>query len=309
MATCVSFHLTPTCPCKTKSDSILQSDHGNKIYTFTQLHSRIFRTTSPNIRASSTPPIRNKTRCTVRNYEESLPIPSFNKPFVLDELHRSETSIISSLQAIHNAAVIVCVRSDRPEWALNAARSALSGGISVLEITLTTPCATEVIKTLVEEFPEATIGAGTVLSKTGATEALSAGAKFLMSPATDEDLVSDFKTGPSLFIPGAMTPTEILRAAKLGARMVKIFPIGYAGGVDLIKAMRRSMPSVPLVAAHQVSLEMIGRYVAAGASAVVVSDAIFHPESMTGQDLEKIKSQARKASELGRLARAQTALT
>ncbi|CAI5988178.1 unnamed protein product [Closterium sp. NIES-65] len=140
-----------------------------------------------------------------------------------------------------------------------------------LEVTCTTPGAFQVIASLVTEFPHATIGvsdamlpptmcppclpqAGTVLSMQDAMAAQRAGARFLMSPATDADIVAAHAAGPMVFIPGAMTPTEILSASRLGAPLVKLFPAPYAGGQALVRAMHRAVPSIGIVPAHGIQM-------------------------------------------------------
>jgi len=85
----------------------------------------------------------------------------------------------------------------------------MDGGISVLEVTMRTPGAAEVIKTLVHEYPSALIGAGTVLTWQDAESAKDAGAKFLLSPISSQDLIQAHHDSRVLFIPGAMTATEV----------------------------------------------------------------------------------------------------
>ncbi|CAI5469305.1 unnamed protein product [Closterium sp. Yama58-4] len=98
-----------------------------------------------------------------------------------------------------------------------------------------------------------------------------AGARFLMSPATDADLVASHAAGPMVFIPGAMTPTEIITASRLGAPLVKLFPAPYAGGQALVKAMHRAVPTIGIVPAHGIQMDLIEGYLEAGAVAVVLA--------------------------------------
>ncbi|CAI5931162.1 unnamed protein product, partial [Closterium sp. NIES-64] len=188
---------------------------------------------------------------------------------------------------------LITVNTVNADVALSASRAALSAGIRVLEVTCTTPGAFQVIASLVTEFPHATIGvsdshapisamlpptmcppclpqAGTVLSMQDAMAAQRAGARFLMSPATDADIVAAHAAGPMVFIPGAMTPTEILSASRLGAPLVKLFPAPYAGGQALVRAMHRAVPSIGIVPAHGIQMDMIQGYLEAGAVAVVL---------------------------------------
>ncbi|CAI5478768.1 unnamed protein product [Closterium sp. Yama58-4] len=203
-----------------------------------------------------------------------------------------------TVAAIAASGIVACVRADSADVALSAARAALSAGIQVLEVTCTTPGAFQVIASLVTEFPHATIGAGTVLSQQDAMAAQRAGARFLMSPATDGDLVASHAAGPMVFIPGAMTPTEILSASRLGAPLVKLFPAPYAGGQALVRAMYRAVPSIGIVPAHGIQMDMIEGYLEAGAVAVVLSEAIFQKEDLRRRDYERVAQRAAKAVEI-----------
>ncbi|KAH9322194.1 hypothetical protein KI387_016833, partial [Taxus chinensis] len=140
------------------------------------------------------------------------------------------------------------------ELALETARLALDEGISVLEITMTTPNALQVTSELVHEYPSAVIGVGTVLSCEDAKNARVAGAKFLMSPTTISEILQVFKDTHILYIPGAMTPTEVLNAHTSGARIVKIYPVTMLGGEQYIQALRRPFHHIPMVASQGITM-------------------------------------------------------
>ncbi|KAH7678929.1 2-dehydro-3-deoxy-phosphogluconate aldolase protein [Dioscorea alata] len=128
-----------------------------------------------------------------------------------------------ALLEIQRSRVIACLRASEGQLALEASRAALRGGVSVLEIVMSTPGVLEVIKELVDEHPLSVIGVGTVLDVVDARKAINVGAKFLMSPCTVMDILFDVQDDEVLYIPGVMTPTEVLSAYKSGARIVK-FP-------------------------------------------------------------------------------------
>ncbi|KAK3022719.1 hypothetical protein RJ639_046703, partial [Escallonia herrerae] len=162
------------------------------------------------------------------------------------------------------------------EMAMKAAQAALSGGISV------------VLQQLVQDYPEKTIGAGTVLNVKDAKLAVNAGAKFLLSPATVKDILDDVQGSEVLCIPGAMTPTEILSAYNAGAKIVKVYPISALGGSRYFATLKKPFPHIPLVASQGITLDLIGEYIAVGASSVVLSDAIFDKEAMAQQNFGTI---------------------
>ncbi|GBG62380.1 hypothetical protein CBR_g30334 [Chara braunii] len=219
-----------------------------------------------------------------------------------DEDRRGAAALDAILERIRASGIIACVKADDSDVALQAARAALDASVSVLEIPLTTPAADEIIHTLVAEYPNALIGAGTVLGMLDAASVIKAGAKFLMSPGMDEHLVGWLKEGPALLIPGAMTPTELMNATRSGARAVKVFPVTAVGGVNFVKAMCRPFGKVPLIPAHGITVSMIEPYVTAGAVAVVLSDAIFDRAAMMAGDFAEISKRAASAAEEGRRA-------
>ncbi|XP_024516803.1 uncharacterized protein LOC9656710 isoform X1 [Selaginella moellendorffii] len=139
--------------------------------------------------------------------------------------------------------------------ALDAARAALDGGLDVLEVTMTTPGASKVIATLVHEYPSALIGAGTVLSLDQAEEAKASGATFLLSPITVKELVEIHSVGPVLFVPGAMTPTEVYTAHSYGAHIVKIYPTDLAGGAKYVRSLRKLLAHIPMIASQGITLD------------------------------------------------------
>lgn len=229
------------------------------------------------------------------------------------QVHRSASSVPRgcrcrslspiSISSVHNktlsqitiSGVIACLRANNSELAMEAARAALSGGISVLEIVMSTPGVFEVLPRLVEDYPAATLGVGTVLSVNDAKSAVNAGAKFLMSPAIVKDILDDPQL-KALYIPGAMTPTEILSAYDAGAKIVKIYPVSVLGGVRYISALSRPFSHVPIVASQGITLDLIGEYIANGASSVVLSDAIFGEEAIKQRNFDLIHKFAQLAA-------------
>ncbi|XP_042374126.1 uncharacterized protein LOC121967767 isoform X1 [Zingiber officinale] len=134
-----------------------------------------------------------------------------------------------TLEAILSSRIIACLRAQDADTAMEAACAALSGGISVLEIVMSTPGVLEVVllfhhvvKELLNHYPSSVIGVGTVLNAEDARKAVNAGAGFLMSPGTIMEILVDHHNSNVLYIPGAMTPTEVLFAHNTGARIVKV---------------------------------------------------------------------------------------
>eukprot|EP00850_Spirogloea_muscicola_P003358 SM000013S26527 [mRNA] locus=s13:819546:821910:- [translate_table: standard] len=232
---------------------------------------------------------------------------------------RREAHTLGMILVMRRSGIIACLRADSLEVARRAAEAALQGGIEMLEVTMTTPKAPAVspctenlskawklIRTLKDGHPQACIGAGTVLTRHEADLAVAAGAEFLLSPVYNEALFKHCSRlpRPVLFIPGAMTPTEIVQAHFGGANLIKIFPIEAAGGTDLLQAMARIVKDASFVPAHGIQLDMVAPYIAAGALAVVLSSAIFDKRAMKARDYETIKQKAAAAAHVGTTAAA-----
>lgn len=140
------------------------------------------------------------------------------------------------------------------------------------------------------------LGVGTILNVEDAKHAIKVGAKFLMSPAMLKDVLAYVQGGEVLYIPGVMTPTEILSAHNAGAKIVKIYPVSALGGVEYISALAKPFPHIPMVASQGVKIGLVGEYITRGASAVVLSDAIFGKEAVAQGDFDAISRQAQVAT-------------
>ena len=119
------------------------------------------------------------------------------------------------------------------EEALPLAKALLDGGIKVMEVTLRTDCALEAIKLIAETYPEALIGAGTVINAKQLAEVTAAGAKFAISPGSSPTLLNAAKAGDIPLIPGVVSPSELMNGIELGYDHFKFFPAEANGGVKL----------------------------------------------------------------------------
>ncbi|XP_050385723.1 uncharacterized protein LOC126802186 [Argentina anserina] len=206
------------------------------------------------------------------------------------------SSIQKTLTEINSSGVIACLRANSAELAFEAACAALEGGISVLEIVMSTPGVFEVLQQLVHNYPTRVLGVGTVLNIVDAERAVTAGAKFLMSPAIVKDIMDDFRCWDVLYIPGVMTPTEILSAYNAGAKIVKIYPISALGGTQYISAINKPFPHISMVASQGITIGSAGEYIAKGACSVVLSDAIFDKDAMGQKNFNRIHQLANMAA-------------
>jgi len=153
---------------------------------------------------------------------------------------------------------------------------------------MTTSGAVQVIKKLLCEYPSATIGAGTVLTCQDAERAKDAGASFLASPVTDKELVQAHSRSNVLFIPGAMTPSEILQARRWGASCVKLYPVSMMGGIQYVEMLKKLFPNIPIIASNGICLDSVKSYLQVGSAAVILSDAVFNKIALSQHDYTQI---------------------
>jgi len=200
-----------------------------------------------------------------------------------------EAKVETTKRELLEDGVILCVRMGGDDPVLDACRAAIRGGLRVLELTLTTPGALDVIRTLADEG-DCLVGAGTVLERSQVAEVAHAGGRFVLSPVFDPEVLDEACLLGLLAIPGASTPREILAAHRHGAPLVKVFPAGALGGPEFLRAVRGPLPHVPLVPTSGPSSETIADYVDAGAVAVGIGREVFPP----GFTIDAIPAAARR---------------
>jgi len=128
--------------------------------------------------------------------------------------------------------------------AVPLARALVAGGIRVLEVTLRTPVALDCMRAIAAEVPEAVLGAGTVLSAADLDAAADAGAVFAISPGASPKLLEAARSAPIPFLPGVMTPSDVITGIDAGLDTFKLFPAAQAGGMAMLKAMAGPFPHV-----------------------------------------------------------------
>jgi 2-dehydro-3-deoxyphosphogluconate aldolase/(4S)-4-hydroxy-2-oxoglutarate aldolase len=180
----------------------------------------------------------------------------------------------ATLAALAETGVIMISRAPTSEDALRGANLASEAGIRAIEVTFSVPAAVGVITRLRDELPSsALVGAGTVLTREQSRAAIDAGADFIVSPGTDEDIVTRCLAADVLVLPGVLTASEIMRARALGARAVKLFPASTVGP-GYLRAMHAPMPDVTIVPSGGISSSNAGEWLRAGAAAVGIGGAL-----------------------------------
>ena len=170
---------------------------------------------------------------------------------------------MNALERLRNAGVVPVVVLERAEDAVPAARAMLAGGVDVMEITFRTAAAAEAIRNVAAECPEMLVGAGTVLTVEQCEKAVALGAKFIVSPGFDAEIV-DWRVERGVAVaPGCVTPTEIMAALKRGLSVVKFFPAGIYGGLKAMKALAAPFGQVKFIPTGGVSADNLAEYAAA----------------------------------------------
>jgi len=177
--------------------------------------------------------------------------------------------ISSYMEQLARHKLIAIIRGIRQDKADATAEALIDGGIKLLEVTLNTDGALQILRRWIDKFAHRKImlGAGTVLDLNMAKDAIQAGAQFIISPNLDEAVVAYGNEHNVAVCAGAMTPTEIVRAYKCGAAAVKVFPTGILGA-DYIKEIRAPLSHIPMIATGGVSLNNIHDFFKAGVIAV-----------------------------------------
>jgi len=207
------------------------------------------------------------------------------------------------LEKIIEEGIIPVIRVSSATEAFEVSKAIKEGGISVIEVAMTTPGAIDAIKEASQKFgQEVLLGAGTVLDPETARAALINGAKFLVSPSLNLEIIKMSNRYSAVVIPGALTPTEILTAWEAGADLVKVFPIAQVGGPAYIKAIQAPLPHIPLVPTGGVNLQNAGEFIKAGAAAIAVGGELVDKKaaaekrySVITENAQKFLAEVRKA--------------
>ena len=208
------------------------------------------------------------------------------------------------LARIREVGVIPVIRAESPDEAAAAVEAIRAGGIPVLEITLTVPGAVRLIEDVARRCgTDALVGAGTVLDAETARACILAGARFVVSPALDLDTIALCRRYGVPVFPGALTPTEVVRAWQAGADMVKVFPCGNVGGASYIKSLKAPLPQIELVPTGGVNLQTAADFIKAGASALGVGADLVDLKALRAGNAALVTERARQLVEIVRAAR------
>lgn len=208
---------------------------------------------------------------------------------------------------IIETGIVPVIRAASADEATRLIEAVRAGGINIFEITMTVPGAVSLIETLSKRFgASALIGAGTVLTTEQARDCINAGARFVISPALNFELIALCRKAEITVMPGALTPTEIVAAWNAGADFVKVFPAGALGGASYIKSLKAPLPDIKIIPTGGVSLKTAADFIRAGASALGVGADLADLQALRQGNENTITDRARQYVEIVKAARPTT---
>lgn len=195
--------------------------------------------------------------------------------------------VISDIQRLRISAII---RTQDQQLARDAMNAAVAGGFRIIEFTLTTPNAPDLIAEF-SENRELLVGAGTVLTTDQARQAVQAGARFLVSPVCDPEVIAEAGSLDVACIPGTFTATEMITAHRAGADFVKLFP-APVDVASYVSSILGPLPELRIFPTAGVSADNVVKVLRAGAAGVGFVKALFDPECMRAKNFKAIEHRA-----------------
>lgn len=196
---------------------------------------------------------------------------------------------------LRDIGIIPIIRTPSADAVVPVAEALLQAGLPVVEITLTVPNAIDAIAAVAKRFAgKLLLGAGTVTDAGGAKRAIDAGAEFIVTPCVVPEVIAAAHRASVPVLPGALTPTEVFEAHRLGGDMVKVFPVQSVGGAAYLRALRGPFPDIPLVPTGGVTLENMVEILKAGAAAVGVGTELISNDALARRDYAAIGTRAKQ---------------
>jgi len=195
------------------------------------------------------------------------------------------------LSKLHAEKVVGIIRADSADGLADCAKALAAGGLTSIELTMTTPGAIRVMEQVTAALPEFIFGLGTVLDAETARLGILAGAKFIVTPALRPEVITLCRRYSVPVFAGALTPTEIVNAWEAGADAVKIFPAEFFGPA-YIKSIKGPLPHIDFVPTGGVTPETVGDFLKAGAWATGAGSALVDAKALKAKDWPTITARA-----------------
>lgn len=184
--------------------------------------------------------------------------------------------------------------------AVPLAKALVEGGLPCAEVTFRTPAAADAIRAMHEAYPDMVVGAGTVLTKAQAMDAKQAGAKFLVSPGLNPDVVHYAQQIGVPMVPGTCTPSDVERALSLGLTEIKFFPAEASGGLNFIKALAGPYVNVRFMPTGGINLQNAREYLAYDKIWAVGGSWMVKKDLIRAGKFDEIEKMVREAADLVR---------
>ena len=203
---------------------------------------------------------------------------------------------LEQMRRIEACGIVAIIRANSANELIDAAAAIHAGGVDVIEVTMTTPNALQVISDVSSAYGDSIlVGAGSVLDAETARAVMLAGAEFIVSPVTKADVIEICNRYGKVVIPGAFTPTEILMAWEAGSDYVKVFPSSGVGPT-YIKDVKAPLPHIPLVPTGGINAENAAEFISAGSTALGVGSALVNNQLIESRRFEVLTERAKKLS-------------
>ncbi|MBS0630699.1 MAG: bifunctional 4-hydroxy-2-oxoglutarate aldolase/2-dehydro-3-deoxy-phosphogluconate aldolase [Verrucomicrobia bacterium] len=195
------------------------------------------------------------------------------------------------LNKIKSEKVVALIRADNPDGLLDCAKALAAGGLTSIELTMTTPGAIKMLEKATAELPDFIFGLGTVLDAETARLGILAGARFIVTPALRPDVITLCRRYSIPVFSGAFTPTEIVNAWEAGADAAKVFPAEFFGPA-YIKSIKAPLPQIELLPTGGVNAENVGEFLKAGAMATAAGSSLVDAKSLKEKNWAAITAKA-----------------
>ena len=196
------------------------------------------------------------------------------------------------LAKIKAEKVVALIRADNPDGLLDCAKALADGGLTSIELTMTTPGAIRMLEKATAELPSFLFGLGTVLDAETARAGILAGAKFIVTPALRPDVITLCRRYSVPVFSGAFPPTEILAAWEAGADAAKVFPAEFFGPA-YIKSIKGPFPHIDLLPTGGVTPETVGEYIRVGAFATAAGSSLVEAKALKDKNWAAITARAK----------------
>lgn len=197
------------------------------------------------------------------------------------------------LGKIKREKVVALIRASSSDGLLDCAKALAEGGLTSIELTMTTPGAIRMLEKATAELPDFMFGLGTVLDAETARAGILAGAKFIVTPALRPDVIELARRYSVPVMSGALTPTEVVNAWEAGADIVKIFPAEFFGPA-YIKSIKAPLPQVELVPTGGVNPGNVGEFLRAGATATAAGSSLVEAKALQEKHWAAITAKAKE---------------